>query len=59
MQKIELTISNYVKYGLQAFSWPIVVFFVHNNIKSIVYAQSNSARWWHEYGLEVMESDKK
>ena len=30
-----------------------------DNIKSIVYALSDSARWWHEYGLEVMESNKK
>ena len=25
-----------------------------DNIKSIVYAMSNSARWWHEYGQEVI-----
>ena len=30
-----------------------------DNIKSIVYALSDSARWWHEYGLEVMKPDKK
>ena len=30
-----------------------------DNIKSIVYALSDSARWWHEYGMEVMKSDKK
>ena len=28
------------------------------NIKCIVYALSDSARWWHDYGQEVMESDK-
>ena len=30
-----------------------------DNIKSIVYALSDSARWWHEYRMEVMKSDKK
>ena len=30
-----------------------------DRIKSIVYALSDSARCWHEYGLEVMESKKK
>ena len=30
-----------------------------DNIKSIVYALSDSARWWHEYGLEVMKPNKK
>ncbi len=29
-----------------------------DNIKSIVYALCDSARWWHEYGHEVMESNK-
>ena len=29
-----------------------------DNIKCIVYALSDSARWWHEYGNEVMESYK-
>ena len=26
-----------------------------DNIKCIVYALSDSARWWHEYGNEVMK----
>lgn len=29
-----------------------------DNIKCIVYTLRDSARWWHEYGKEVMESDK-
>lgn len=29
-----------------------------DSIKCIVYALSHSARWWHEYGREVMESYK-